>query len=499
MTSGGDSLDEKPATTKADDRPAAEADSVCDSDDGAAATSAALGLTPSIYQPSISRHSSRAAQPSQADDAEEAAAGESRHHQHPDVPDGGLQAWLVVVGSWVILAETWGIVNSFGVFQAYYESPGSILASSSPGSTPPSSSSISWIGSLQASLLMLVGLISGPLFDAGYCTHLLAIGLFLIVLGMFMASLCTTLWQVLLAQGVTVGIGCGLIFLPSAAIMSQYFKRRRALALGIASSGSPMAGIVFPIIFGRLQPAIGFAWATRVIAFVLLAIAAVPLATMRTRVPPTGHRRSLVDVSGFRDASFMLFIGGMFFVFLTLYVAFFYIQLFAESQTGTSGGGNRASFITNIVALVNVGSVVGRVAPSYLADKVGSLNMMVVCVGVSTALVLGWLGIGNLSGLVAFAVLYGLFSGGVVSLTPSVLVCLTPVLGRVGARMGMLFFTTGISILVGTPIAGAILADASSMRWMATIGYAAASLFIGAAGCMLSRVLLYRKTKSLVA
>lgn len=34
------------------------------------------------------------------------------------VPNGGLEAWLQVVGSWVILWETWGLVNTFGVFQA---------------------------------------------------------------------------------------------------------------------------------------------------------------------------------------------------------------------------------------------------------------------------------------------------------------------------------------------------------------------------------------------
>ena len=68
-----------------------------------------------------------------------------------DIPDGGLEAWLQVFGSWAILIATWGLVNSFGVFQAYYETK--LL----PDQT---SSSISWIGSLQAALLLLIGVSS---------------------------------------------------------------------------------------------------------------------------------------------------------------------------------------------------------------------------------------------------------------------------------------------------------------------------------------------------
>jgi hypothetical protein len=32
-------------------------------------------------------------------------------------PDGGLEAWLVVLGSMVVLIHTWGLANSFGIFQ----------------------------------------------------------------------------------------------------------------------------------------------------------------------------------------------------------------------------------------------------------------------------------------------------------------------------------------------------------------------------------------------
>jgi MFS family permease len=410
-------------------------------------------------------------------------SGPERRPSHTyEVPEGGLEAWLQVLGSWVLLVDTWGLINSFGVFQTYYEND--LLSSKS-------ASDISWIGSLQGALLMLVGPISGPLYDAGYFREVLWVGLFLIILGQFMTSLCTSYWQVLLAQGVCIGVGCGLTFLPSAAILSQYFQKRRALVLGIASTGSPLAGIVFPIIFGRLQPAIGFGWATRVIAFILLGISVVPLVFMHTRVPPSGRKRSLIDSSALREGPFILAVIGSFFAFLALYVAFFYIQLFALDYNLSS-----AEFSPYLVTFLGVGSIVGRIIPNYLADKFGSLNVWVVVTFISAVLMFAWLSINTLGGLITFTLLYGLFSGGLVSIAPSVIVSLSPDMGRVGTRMGMMFFLSGVSILVGTPIAGCILSSTDPRQWQGTIAYAAASLMLGATLFATSRVALFRRLRN---
>lgn len=44
-------------------------------------------------------------------------------------------------------------------------------------------------------------------------------------------------YQVFLAQGLGVGLGMGLIYVPSISICFHYFKRRRAQAVGTASLG----------------------------------------------------------------------------------------------------------------------------------------------------------------------------------------------------------------------------------------------------------------------
>ncbi|KAI2627893.1 MFS general substrate transporter [Hypomontagnella submonticulosa] len=396
-----------------------------------------------------------------------------------EVPDGGLTAWLQVLGALVVMLTTWGLINSFGVYQTYYET---VLLTSN------TSSQISWIGSLQGALLMLGGLLSGPLFDMGYFHALTVSGLFLVLLGLFMTSLCTEYWQVLLAQGITVGIGCGLLFLPSAAILSQYFARRRALALGIQSVGSPLGGIVFPIIFSRLEPVLGFGWATRVIAFVLLGLSVVPLVFMRPRVPPPNHKRAFFDIAALTDIPFLSFAGAGLFTFAGLYVPFFYIQLYALRYGIAS-----ADLSAYLVTLLNAGSVFGRLLPNFAADYLGSMNMLAAMTLGASILAFAWFGVRDLGGTVVFVLLFGFFNGGVTSLPPSAIVPLTPDLSRLGTRMGMLFTFIGLAVLVGTPIAGAILKDPEDDgAWRGLIAFSAATMLVGGLGFVSTEVLHLR-------
>ena len=122
-----------------------------------------------------------------------------------------------------------GVTSSYGTFQTFYET--SLLPTTSP-------STIAWIGSIQSFLVVIVGVIAGPLFDRGYLQHLIFLGCILIVFGTMMLSLANSFYQIFLTQGVCVGLGAGLIFIPALALISSQFTTKRPLALGLASSGS---------------------------------------------------------------------------------------------------------------------------------------------------------------------------------------------------------------------------------------------------------------------
>lgn len=147
----------------------------------------------------------------------------------PPPPNGGFVAWLQCANTFCLWFAAWGLVNSFGVFQEYYETIG--LAGSS-------SSKISWIGSLQLCIFIAGTSIIGPIFDLGFLRSLLVTGAFLTVFGMMMTSLCNEYWQFILAQGLCMGVGMTCLFVPCVAVLPPYFTSRRALAMGLGASGS---------------------------------------------------------------------------------------------------------------------------------------------------------------------------------------------------------------------------------------------------------------------
>lgn len=151
------------------------------------------------------------------------------------------------------------MTNSFGVFQEYY-------TSTYPPTIASGATAISWIGTIQFCLCPLLGCISGPLFDAGYLKSLVCVGGGLYVLCLMMTSISREYYQFLLAHGIGVGIGMGLIFSPSVSTLSHHFGRSRwrTLAYGCQATGSSLAGIIFPVLLRQLFPAVGFAWSMRI-------------------------------------------------------------------------------------------------------------------------------------------------------------------------------------------------------------------------------------------
>jgi len=168
-------------------------------------------------------------------------------------PDGGLKAWTITIMAHMAGFNTFGFVNASGVLQTYYVSRFDLLPST-----------ISWIGSLSAFLMFFVSTFSGRLTDAGYFHQTLLLGTVLQLLGFFATSFAKTYWQVLLAHGVCIGLGGGLIFIPAISLVGTYFTKRRSLALAICAVGNSFGGSIFSAILQSLLPKLGYGWAMRV-------------------------------------------------------------------------------------------------------------------------------------------------------------------------------------------------------------------------------------------
>ncbi|PVH97040.1 putative monocarboxylate transporter [Periconia macrospinosa] len=374
-------------------------------------------------------------------------------------PDGGFWAWVQCLTGFCVFFNTFGLLNSFGTFQTYYERES--LRNSS-------SSQISWIGTVQSSFILLGSIYAGPLLDWGYVQPLVWAGSVMLVLGMFMTSLCTEYWQTLLAQGFLMGLGMGCLFTPATGIIAQYFARRRGLALGIVSSGSTIGGIIYPVMFHKLVGRSGFGWSTRIMAFVIFGTMVLPVLATRIRIKPPAARR-IFDSSVWKEAQYTLFAISFFLGYVGLYIPFFYIQLYCADKTIITG-----EFNFYLLPIMNASGFFGRLGIGHLADRVGPLRAFIMSSAACAILVFGWIRIENEAGVVIFCILYGFFSSGMITLPATVIAAvLCPDVRQYGVRFTMQCAPAGVGLLIGNPIAGAILRKGG---WVGLQGFSGATV-----------------------
>lgn len=304
----------------------------------------------------------------------------------------------------------------------------------------------------------MVGVITGPIYDRGYFRALVLSGTFLVPFGFMMTSLCREYWQVVIAQGIIVGLGNGCLFVPSVAILPQYFSTKKALANGIAASGSSCGGIIYPIVFRQLEQSIGFGWACRVVGFIAFGTLMISVCVMKPRVVPK-QKRKLVDLDAFKEAPYTIYCVAMFLAFASFYGPVYYVQPYAI-QTGLT----TPDFGFYLLPILNAVSVPGRIIPNFAADYIGPMNVLVPASFFTGVMALVWIGIHSFGGIIAFCCFYGFFSGAFVSIAPVGIVVLTKDLSKIGTRMGMNFFVCSFGLLVGTPVSGAILAQTG--KWI---------------------------------
>lgn len=394
-------------------------------------------------------------------------------------PDGGLNAWMQVALGHLVILNTWGFINSFGVFQTYYVSE--------LHQTP---SAISWIGSMQVFLIFFIGTFTGRLTDAGYFLPVFTLGSLLGVFGMFMTSLSTQYWQIFLAQGVCCGLGNGCLFCPALSTLSTYFSSKRALAIGIAASGSATGGIIFPLMVQRLLPQIGFPWTMRALAFVQLFCLSICVIGIRQRVPPR-RTGAIIDKDSFKDIPYVLFALGMFFNFWGVYIAFFYIGSFARDIIGFT-----QTTSINLIIVLNAVGLVGRVLPNHLADRFfGPQNTLIPCTTIAGLLSFIWAAVGSRGGLYVWVVVYGIAGASVQGLFPATLSSLTTDLSKAGTRMGQVFTVVSFAVLTGPPIAGQLIQKDNGGYLYAQV-FAGCALMAGTGLVLVSRLIRSRKFKA---
>lgn len=102
----------------------------------------------------------------------------------------------------------------------------------------------------------------------------------------------------------------------------------------------------------------GFAWATRVIGFIMLGTLIFPLVVMRPRIMPSAVRK-MFDASAWREPPFYLFAIGGFFGFVGMYMPLTFVTTYAIQE-----GIMSVDLAFSLLPILNAGSTLGRILPN---------------------------------------------------------------------------------------------------------------------------------------
>ncbi|KIV79898.1 hypothetical protein PV11_07439 [Exophiala sideris] len=364
-----------------------------------------------------------------------------------DFPEGGLQAYLVLMGSFLGLFVSFGFMVAIGTIQEFLQQH---------QLSHYTSRDIGWIPSVFVYLALGLGIWVGPLFDRYGPRWLALLGSIAYTAMMFLLAECKTYWQFLLCLSFLGGIAGATLTTTSMAVVSHWFKRRRGFAVGVAMCGSSFGGVAYPLILKSSFPKYGYAWSMRILAFMIMGCLILANILMKPRLPPSpaAKKQKIISLDLFGDLKFTLFTITVFGFEIVLFGALGILPTYASYS-----GRYPADTGFYIIAVMNGFSCVGRIIPGYASDFIGRFNTLMIMIVFTLILMLVlWLPFGetSLAALYVFCALFGFGTGSWMALTPACIgqLCEAEQFGR---YYGTMYFIASLGTLVCVPISGELV------------------------------------------
>jgi MFS family permease len=290
--------------------------------------------------------------------------------------------------------------------------------------------------------------------------------------GFIAAGLAPNLWLFCLAQGLLIGLlGTSATFAPLVADTSQWFDRRRGIALAICMSGNYTAGALWPPVMQHFIDSVG--WRQTYIGVGVFCILSIlPLSLVLRRRPPlaasapvaapaTSTRISAASSDlpmGLKPGTVqgLLCVAGV-----SCCVAMSMPQVHIVAYCGDLGFG--AARGAQMLSLMLGMGVVSRLASGWISDRIGGLRTLLlgsILQGVALLLFLPFTG---LVSLYLVAGLFGLFQGGIV---PAYALIVREHFSpkEAGARVGTVLMATLFGMALGGWMSGAVFDLTGSYR-----------------------------------
>ncbi|KAJ2784328.1 hypothetical protein H4R18_001214 [Coemansia javaensis] len=321
-------------------------------------------------------------------------------------PVDGAFGWIPTLAVMVNYMFVFGASNSYGVFSTYYLN---VKFAGTPAAT------LSWIGSLITTFMLCSSIVTGALADKKGYRISAYIGTVLCTVAYILASFCKEVWQLMLTQGVLFGIGASFLFAPSVSIPVQWFSRHRGLASGVAVAGSSVGGLWFTAATQAVIDNLGPEWALRILGIITFVVTGAMNALYFRRVPPR-PKKNIMELRAAKRLTFWLVALELFAVYMGYWAVTYYVGTEVRLLGGTLRTGS------NMLLVLNGASIIGRVIAGVIADRLGSINTLMLSLVITVAIEVPlWMTARGMGQLYALCALYGLFSPTFVSLNPVIM------------------------------------------------------------------------------
>lgn len=392
------------------------------------------------------------------------------------LPDG-REAWTAAFAALVVLALAFGApwITAVALKTIAAEADGA-------RSVPAFASALAWFGS------GLGGIAMGQIAERIGVRWTVMFGALMIAVGLALSTLGPG-WPLYLGHGLFIGlIGLGGINAPLYVDMSRRFSRRRGSALALISSGTYVAGALWPPVFER---AIAYAgWRQTMLGYALLEIVVIiPLAAIFLTNPPRQAAVNTVAVVAPTPETVLGWPPNL--VFALCLAAIFMCCVPMAMPQGhlvafCSDLGINASHGAAMLSLLLGTAFLSRQFWGMIADRIGGLHTVLIGSAWQVTAMTGFVATQDEVGLFTVAAAFGLGFSGLIPATvltvrelfpaaeaswriPTLLLCSASGMATGGWLAGILYdrfgyygpaFATGIAAnLVNLTIIGALVAQ----------------------------------------
>jgi len=308
------------------------------------------------------------------------------------------------------------------------------------------------------------GAVMGWLLDRFGILIPLTCGVVALAVGYVAAGNAVNLWWFAVAHGL-IGIGSSASLGPLMADVSQWFVRRRGIAVALCSAGNYLAGVVWPPLVQHFIASAG--WRPTHIGIGLFCAATMlPLAWLALRRAPPVHQIGVAAAAAARAQRTLGLSPNALMALLSIAgigccVAMSMPQVHIVAYCGDLGYGVARG--AEMLAVMMAFGIVSRIATGFIADRIGGLPTLLLGAVLQGAALFLYVLFDGLASLYLISALFGLFQGGLI---PSYAIIIREYFSpqEAGTRVGVVLMATLLGMALGGWMSGAIFDVAGSYR-----------------------------------